>query len=75
MDPTSVPASAAPAVLCCLNKPRQSRGKKRQLRAQVINVSGSKKKEYAGWMLTGTTEQKEWKKWKRISGKSMEKKK
>lgn len=49
IDPSSTPASAANAVvphlLCCLNVLRQSRGKKRQLHAQVIKMSGRKEEK------------------------------
>lgn len=49
IDPSSAPASAAntavPHLLGCLNMLRQSRGKKRQLHAQVIKMTGRKKKK------------------------------
>lgn len=47
IGPSSTPASAVyaavPHLLCSLNMLRQSRGKKRQLHAQVIKMTARKK--------------------------------
>lgn len=81
IDSSSAPASAVnaavPHSLCCLTMLRQSRGKKRQLHAQVIKMTGRKTKKGL-CSLDGDKsvmmEQGKRKKWNRISGKMTEKK-